>query len=162
MVLDGTVLRQAPSSTEGYALVTVSFHTAADQTQVEIYANTIYNQDYVDSVTVYENKDEGNPYPNGYQRPNPEELECTHPSDEWKSNGSEFAYVDNFDVFQINNDYIKGADMSFMQAIEDAGGKYFANGVQQDALRILSNHGVNSILSESGFMQEIKYIIGVI
>lgn len=55
--LDGTVLRQAPSSTEGYALVTVSFHTAADQTQVEIYANTIYNQDYVDSVTVYENKD---------------------------------------------------------------------------------------------------------
>lgn len=145
--LDGTVLRQAPSSTEGYALVTVSFHTAADQTQVEIYANTIYNQDYVDSVTVYENKDEGNPYPNGYQRPNPEELECTHPSDEWKSNGSEFAYVDNFDVFQINNDYIKGADMSFMQAIEDAGGKYFANGVQQDALRILSNHGVNSILS---------------
>lgn len=145
--LDGVVLRQAPASTEGYALVTVAFHTAPGQTQVELYANTIYDQNYMDSVMVYENVDKENPYPNGFQRPNPKELENRHCSDEWKSNGSEFAYVDNFDVFQMNNDYIKGADMSFMQVIEDAGGKYFANGVQQDALRILSNHGVNSILS---------------
>lgn len=49
-------------------------------------------------------------------------------------------------MFQVDNTYIKGADMSFLQVIEDCGGKCFANGVQQDALRILSNHGVNSVL----------------
>ena len=144
--LDGVVLRQAPASTEGYALVTIAFHTEANQTQVELYANTKYDQNYVDSVTVYENVDEGNPYPNGWQRPNPNELNDTHAADDWTSNGSDYAYVDNFDVFQVDNTYVKGADMSFQQVIEDCGGKYFANGVQQDALRILSNHGVNSLL----------------
>lgn len=145
--LDGVVLRQAPASTEGYALVTVAFHTGVSQTEIELYANTIYDQNYVKSVTVYENKDTDHPYPNGWQRPKYEEIDNTHQADGWTSNGSQSAYVDNFNVFEISNDYIKGADMSFLQAIEDAGGKYFANGVQQDALRILSNHGVNSILT---------------
>lgn len=145
--LDGVVLRQAPASTEGYALVTIAFHTGVSQTEVELYANTIFDQNYINSVTVHENKDTNNPYPNGWQRPKHEEIDNTHPADEWTSNGSQFAYVDNLNVFEISNDYIKGADMSFLQATEDAGGKYFANGVQQDALRILSNHGVNSILT---------------
>ncbi|NOU78990.1 hypothetical protein GC101_08855 [Paenibacillus sp. LMG 31459] len=145
---DGVVLRQAPASTEGYALVTVAFHTGINQTEVELYANTIHDQNYINSVTVNENKyGADNNYPNGWQRPNPEEIDNTHPADEWVSNGSQFAYVDNFDVFEASNEYIKGADMSFLQTIEDAGGKYFANGVQQDALRILSNHGVNSVLT---------------
>ncbi|MDQ8734751.1 Ig-like domain-containing protein [Paenibacillus sp. LHD-38] len=144
---DGVVLRQAPASTEGYALVTIAFHTGANQTEAELYANTIFDQNYIDSVTVYENKLDNNPYPNGWQRPNYEETDNTHPADDWNSNGNQFAYVDNVNVFEISNDYIKGADMSYLQIIEDAGGKYFANGVQQDALRILSNHGVNSILT---------------
>lgn len=143
---DGAVLRQAPASTEGYALVTVAFRTGPDQTQAEIYANTVHDQNYVDSVTVYENKSDI-PYPNGCQRGDFTQTDQTHASDNWISNGDQFAYVDNFDVFEINNDYIKGADMSFLQAIEDCGGKYFANGVQQDALRILSNHGCNSIIT---------------
>lgn len=144
----GAVLRQAPSSTAGYSLVTVAFHTGESQTEVELYANTIFDQAYRDSVTVYENTygDEDR-FLAGYQRPNPNSIDQTHLADSWQSNGSSFAYVDNFDVFEVDNTYIKGADMSFMQVIEDCGGKYFANGVQQDALRILSNHGVNSILT---------------
>ncbi|NOU62855.1 hypothetical protein GC096_02180 [Paenibacillus sp. LMG 31461] len=145
--LDGVVLRQAPASTEGYALVTIAFHTGVNQTEVELYANTIFDQNYVKSVSVHENKDTDKPYPNGWQRPKYEEIENAHPADEWTSNGNQFAYVDNLNMFEISNDYIKGADMTFLQPIEDAGGKYFANGVQQDALRILSNHGVNSILT---------------
>ncbi|GBG11772.1 hypothetical protein PAT3040_06619 [Paenibacillus agaridevorans] len=145
--MDGVVLRQAPASTEGYALVTIAFRTGEDQSEVELYANTIYDQNYLDSVTVYENIDEDHPYPNGWKRPDFTETENAHPADDWKSNGNKFAYVDNFNVFEINNDYIKGADMTLLQVIEDSGGKYFANGVQQDALRILANHGVNSILT---------------
>ena len=145
--VDGTVLRQAPSATAGYSLVTIAFHTGPNQTQVELYANTIFDEAYKDSVTVHENTfGSENPYPNGWQRPNPDQVDTTHLADDWTSNGSHFAYVDNFDVFQVDNTYIKGADMSFLQVIEDCGGKYFANGVQQDALRILSNHGVNSVL----------------
>ena len=67
-------------------------------------------------------------------------------ADDWQGNGSDYAYVDNFDVFRIQDEnYLRGADVSFLPAVEDLDGKYFANGVQQDCLRILSNHGVNSI-----------------
>ncbi|RKP52924.1 hypothetical protein D7Z26_14315 [Cohnella endophytica] len=41
--------------------------------------------------------------------------------------------------------FIKGADISTLQAIEDAGGKYFDNGVEKDLLDILKDHGVNYI-----------------
>ena len=124
---DGTVLRQAPSGTEGYGLVTLTFETGDDQTEVEVYANTKYDEAYQDSVTVYTSKGP--------------EL-----ADTWSGNGSDYAYVDNFDIFRIQDEnYLRGADVSFLPAIEDLGGKYFANGVQQDCLRILSNHGVNSI-----------------
>lgn len=124
---DGTVLRQAPAGTEGYGLVTITFETGADQTEVEVYANTKYDQAYKDSVTVYTSAGE--------------KL-----ADDWQGNGSDYAYVDNFDVFRIQDEnYLRGADVSFLPAVEDLDGKYFANGVQQDCLRILSNHGVNSI-----------------
>lgn len=131
---DGVVLRQAPSGTEGYSLVSITFETGADTTEVEVYANTVYDQAYKDSVTVYDT--------DSYQ------AGTGILADEWQGNGSDSAYVDNFDLFRIEDEnYLRGADVSFLPAIEDFGGKYFANGVQQDCLRILSNHGVNSILT---------------
>ena len=33
--------------------MTITFETGADQTEVEVYANTKYDQAYKDSVTVY-------------------------------------------------------------------------------------------------------------
>lgn len=131
---DGAVLRQAPSGTEGYSLVSITFETGADTKEVEVYANTVYDQAYKDSVTVYDT--------DSYQ------AGTGKLADEWQGNGSDSAYVDNFDLFRIEDEnYLRGADVSFLPAIEDFGGKYFANGVQQDCLRILSNHGVNSILT---------------
>jgi len=130
---DGTVLRQVPSGTEDYSLVTLTFKTDADTTEVEIYANTIYNDAYKDSVTIYDTKS----YKAGTGKL----------ADNWTGNGGDNAYVDNFDMFIIQDgNYLRGADVSFLPAIEDLGGAYYANGVQQDCLRILSNHGVNSIL----------------
>lgn len=131
---NGVVLRQAPSGTKGYSLVTITFQTGADTTEVEVYANTIYDEAYKDSVTVYDTDS----YKAG----------TGTLADNWTGNGSDNAYVDNFDLFCIQDEnYLRGADVSFLPAIEDFGGKYFANGVQQDCLRILSNHGVNSILT---------------
>ncbi|MCI8490502.1 MAG: DUF642 domain-containing protein, partial [Lachnospiraceae bacterium] len=124
---DGTVLRQVPSGTEDYSLVTLTFTTGAADTSVEVYATTKFDDNYKDSVTIYK-------------------TEGTELADNWQGNGSDSAYADNFDLFQIQDtNYLKGADVSFLPAIEDLGGKYFANGVQQDCLRILANHGVNSI-----------------
>ena len=125
-----TVLRQAPSSTEGYSLISVSFKTGPSDTQVTIYANTVHDQAYKDSVTLY--------------------TTDTHDSggfiaDDWTGNGANNAHVDNFNLFRVNSHYIRGAEASFLPLIEDNDGKYFANGVQQDMLRIMSNHGVNSI-----------------
>ncbi|CAM4511327.1 uncharacterized protein YjdB/arabinogalactan endo-1,4-beta-galactosidase [Paenibacillus endophyticus] len=125
-----TVLRQAPSSTEGYSLISVSFKTGPNDTRVTIYANTIYDQAYKDSVTLY--------------------TTDTHESggflaDDWTGNGANNSHVDNFNLFRVNSHYIRGAEASFLPLIEDNNGKYFANGVQQDMLRIMSNHGVNSI-----------------
>lgn len=145
MDADSVVLRQAPASTADYTLLTIAFHTGKDQTQAVIYLNTQYDDAYKESVTVYENT--SGTYPNGYQKPDPTNTNNTHVADDWTSNGTDFAYVDNIDLFKVDNTYIKGADMAFLQVIEDCGGKYFANGVQQDALRILSNHGVNSVMS---------------
>ncbi|WP_310604661.1 Ig-like domain-containing protein [Anaerosporobacter sp.] len=127
---NGTVLRQAPSGTEEYSLVTITFTTGAEDTEVEVYANTIYDENYRDSITVYNN------------------INQTELADEWTGNGSNMAYVDAFDLFVIHDEnYLRGADVSMLSTIEDNGGKYFANGVQQDCLRILSNHGVNSIIT---------------
>lgn len=125
--IDGTVIRQAPSGTADYSLISITFTTGADDHEVEIYANTKYDVNYTDSVTIYK-------------------TEGTELADEWAGNGDDNAYVDNFDLFEIEDEnYLRGADVSFLPLIEDNDGKYFANGVQQDCLRILSNHGVNSI-----------------
>ncbi|HTX92794.1 MAG TPA: glycosyl hydrolase 53 family protein [Anaerolineales bacterium] len=45
----------------------------------------------------------------------------------------------------LSPDFIMGADVSMLHQIEANGGKYYDNGVQQDALKILKNHGVNWI-----------------
>lgn len=125
----GTVLRQAPAGTEDYALVTITFITGPTDTEVTVYANTIYDDNYKDSITVYV---DGKPTL----------------ADNWTGNGDNNAYVDNFDLFELHDqNYIRGADVSFLPAIEDSEGKYFSNGVQQDCLRVLSNHGVNSVMS---------------
>ncbi|SDX08365.1 glycosyl hydrolase 53 family protein [Paenibacillus sp. CF384] len=41
--------------------------------------------------------------------------------------------------------FIKGADISSLQAIEDAGGKYYEGGIERDLLDILKDHGVNYV-----------------
>lgn len=124
---EGQVLRQAPAGTTDYSLVTVTFKTGANDSEVTVYANTKYDDHYKNSVTLYVDGQ-------------------TQLADDWQGNGAGYAYVDNFDLFTLTeNNFVKGSDVSFLPAIEDNGGKYFANGVQQDCLRILSNHGVNSI-----------------
>jgi len=42
-------------------------------------------------------------------------------------------------------DFVKGADVSTLPAIEDAGGKYYDAGTQRDLLAILKDHGVNYV-----------------
>lgn len=41
--------------------------------------------------------------------------------------------------------FINGVDASYMQQIEDAGGKYYDNGAAKDGLQIFKDHGVNTI-----------------
>lgn len=43
------------------------------------------------------------------------------------------------------NDFIKGVDISTLQALEDIGVKYYEGGVEKDLLEILKNHGVNYV-----------------
>lgn len=42
-------------------------------------------------------------------------------------------------------DFIRGGDVSMLKSIEDLGGTFYDNGVQQDALKILNNHGANYV-----------------
>lgn len=44
----------------------------------------------------------------------------------------------------MNIEFIKGADISFVDEIETEGGAYYENGVQRDVLDILKDSGVNS------------------
>ena len=123
---NGVVIRQAPSGTTGYSLVSIVFTTGASN-RVTVYANTVHDEAYTKSVTLHK-------------------TEGTYVEDPWTGNGQDNAWIDNVDLFVMNDANIaKGADVSFLPLIEDNGGKYFANGVQQDALTILANHGVNSI-----------------
>lgn len=49
---------------------------------------------------------------------------------------------------RINEDYsdfIRGADVSMLKEIEDLGGKFYDNGVENDALEIMKNHGANYV-----------------
>ncbi len=45
----------------------------------------------------------------------------------------------------LSPDFIMGADVSMLKQIEDSGGKFTLDGVEQDALSILKAHGVNWI-----------------
>ncbi|MCV2394441.1 Ig-like domain-containing protein [Actinotalea sp. M2MS4P-6] len=124
----GQVLRQAPAGTTGYSLVPVTFTTGPDDHQVTVYANTIRDQAYLDSVGIYTGDDS-----------------VAAPADDWAGNGTDHAWVDNIDMFTLTDDSIRGADVSNLQVLEDHGAAYYANGVQQDALRILANRGVSSV-----------------
>lgn len=81
---DGTVLRQVPSGTEDYSLVTLTFTTGANDSEVTVYANTICDEAYKESVTVWSDYE-------------------THLADDWQGNGEDFAYVDNFDLFAFKD-----------------------------------------------------------
>ncbi len=135
--MDGNVLRQAPSGLGDYTLLTVAFKTGENDNEVTLYANTICDEAYRESVYLY--------------------GEDAEP-DAWQGNGDDYVYVDNFDVFEVDNTIIRGADVSYLPLCEDNGVKYFANGVAQDCLRIMSNHGVNAvngmILNHAGMYTE--------
>ncbi|MFZ2095937.1 MAG: glycosyl hydrolase 53 family protein [Anaerolineales bacterium] len=45
----------------------------------------------------------------------------------------------------LSPDFIMGADVSMLRQIELSGGKYYVNGVEEDCLKILKDHGVNWI-----------------
>ena len=45
----------------------------------------------------------------------------------------------------LKPDFIMGADVSMLAQIEASGGKYYVNGVNEDLLKILKDHGVNWI-----------------
>ena len=119
----GVVLRQAPAGLEGYSLLTIAFTTGEDDTSVTLYANTKYDDNYKNSVKVY---GEG------------------AASDAWTGNTGN-AYIDNFDFFTREESVVLGIDVSYLPIIEDNNGKYYANGVQQDFLTIMSNRGVTAV-----------------
>ncbi len=76
---------------------------------------------------------------------------------EQTAGGGGYGYADNIDLFEMNNDIIKGVDVSFLPIIEDYGGKYKANGVEQDFFDIIRNRGVNAIASMF-FVESGNYI----
>lgn len=45
----------------------------------------------------------------------------------------------------LSDDFIMGVDISMLAQIEANGGKYYVNGVKEDCLKILQDHGVNWI-----------------
>ncbi len=45
----------------------------------------------------------------------------------------------------LSHDFIMGADVSMLRQIELSGGKYYVNGIEEDCLKILKDHGVNWI-----------------
>lgn len=45
----------------------------------------------------------------------------------------------------LDQDFIMGADVSMLAQIEQSGGKFYVNGVEEDCLTILRDHGVNWI-----------------
>jgi uncharacterized protein YjdB/fibronectin type 3 domain-containing protein len=63
------------------------------------------------------------------------------------TDGSGLGYADSIDLFEIDNTIIKGVDVSFLLIVEDYGGKYTANGVEQDFFDIIRNRGVNAVTS---------------
>jgi arabinogalactan endo-1,4-beta-galactosidase len=48
-------------------------------------------------------------------------------------------------AYADTSDFIMGADVSMLNEVEELGGEFYENGVQGDALDILSSHGVNYV-----------------
>lgn len=48
-------------------------------------------------------------------------------------------------IENLSTDFIKGADVSIMPELERNGTKFYDNGIEQDGLTILKNHGINWI-----------------
>ncbi len=71
-------------------------------------------------------------------------VEAGNASGQWSMDGPE-ATVTTPDGPPADRAFIKGADISTLPAIEDAGGKYYDNGVERDLLAILKERGVNWI-----------------
>lgn len=54
--------------------------------------------------------------------------------------------VDNsINAPSLRSDFIRGMDISMLPVIEELGGKYYQDGSEQDLVKILKDHGVNSI-----------------
>ncbi|MBB3108137.1 uncharacterized protein YjdB/arabinogalactan endo-1,4-beta-galactosidase [Paenibacillus phyllosphaerae] len=66
---------------------------------------------------------------------------------EHTAEGGGVGFADSIDLFEMNNDIVKGVDVSFLLVVEDYGGKYKANGVEQDFFDIIRNRGVNAVAS---------------
>ncbi|GAA0133310.1 hypothetical protein YSY43_01500 [Paenibacillus sp. YSY-4.3] len=63
-----------------------------------------------------------------------------------------WGYFDDIELVKVvqgqpfdPDDFIKGVDISTLQALEDIGVKYYEGGVEKDLLEILKNHGVNYV-----------------
>lgn len=66
--------------------------------------------------------------------------------------GDVWGYFDDFELVKVSSDepsepeeFIKGVDISTLQAIEAKGIKYYEGGVEKDLLSILKDHGVNYV-----------------
>lgn len=66
--------------------------------------------------------------------------------------GEAWGYFDDFELVKVGepdpvdpDDFIKGVDISTLQALEDKGIRFYEDGVETDLLDILSNHGVNYV-----------------
>ncbi|WP_105901734.1 glycoside hydrolase family 53 protein [Vibrio gangliei] len=46
---------------------------------------------------------------------------------------------------EVSSEFIKGVDLSMVPEVEALGGKYYDNGIAQDPVRILKDHGVNYV-----------------
>ena len=71
-------------------------------------------------------------------------VEAGNAKGEWTADGPELA-VTTPDGAAAETRFLKGADISTLQAIEDAGGRYFDNGAERDLLAILKDRGVGAI-----------------
>jgi arabinogalactan endo-1,4-beta-galactosidase len=71
-------------------------------------------------------------------------VEAGNAGGDWTADGPELA-VATPDGAAAETIFLKGADISTLQAIEDAGGKYYDGGVERDLLAILKDRGVGAI-----------------
>ncbi|RED63970.1 glycosyl hydrolase 53 family protein [Cohnella lupini] len=103
-------------------------------TSYRIYRNNVLKASVTGSTYQMTDLSPGTPYTF--------RIEAGNSSSLWSNDGPE---IDIRTADVASDDFVKGADISTLQAIEDAGGKYFDNGVERDLLAILKDKGVNYI-----------------